>query len=184
MFNSFNQQGEPSSLMGLKLPSRCRLPSKASMTDPSMSNHNIMEQSNHSPGKVKRCSGLGRFLHKFKTLSTSRKASFEAKTLPMLTTPPPKVKTFSTLRKFPPEIRILIFKFSMDLGGPIPATMSPLISALRPDETLYHEALEVLRMKSCFSIELKEIPTTSKSQLGYLRKLILRYGYSIPGKQS
>jgi hypothetical protein len=72
----------------------------------------------------------------------------------------------------------------MDLDSPMPATMPPLISALRPDKTLYHEALEVLRTKSCFSIEFKEIPTTSRSQLGYLRKLILRYEYSISGRQT
>jgi hypothetical protein len=153
------------------------------MTDLSTLN-NTMDSSNHSPDKVKALSALRIFLHKAKTISTPRKLPPKVKTLPALTTPPPKVKSLSTLRKFPPEIRILIFEYSMDLDCPMPATMSPLISALRPDQTLYHEALEVLRTKSCFSIEFKDIPTTSKSQLGYLRKLMLRYEYSIPGRQT
>jgi hypothetical protein len=162
MFNSFNQRGEPSSLMDIKLPALCRIPSRGSMTDLSMSN-NKMEPSNRFLVKVKSLAWLRKFFQKIKTLSAPRKASPEATALPMLTTLPPKVKILSTLRKFPPEIRTLIFEFSMDLDGPMPATISPLISALRPDQTTYYEALEVLRTKSCFSIELKDIPTTSKS---------------------
>ena len=173
----------PSSLTDIELPVLCRLPSKANMTDPSMLN-NTMDSSNQAPGKVKALSALRRFLHKAKIISTLRKFPPKVKALPALTTLPPKVKSRSTLRKLPPEIRMLIFECSMDLDCPLPATMSPLISALRPDQTLYHEALEVLRTKSCFSIEFKEIPTTSKSQLGYLRKLILRYEYLIPGRQT
>jgi hypothetical protein len=153
------------------------------MTDPSMLN-NTMDSSNHSPDKVKALLALRRFLHKAKTISTLRKFPPKAKTLPALTTLSPKVKSPSTLRKFPPEIRTLIFKCYIDLDYPIPASMSPLISALRPYQTLYHEALEVLRTKSCFSIEFKEIPTTGKSQLRYLQKLILGYEYSIPGRQT
>jgi hypothetical protein len=55
----------------------------------------------------------------------------------------------------------------------------PLVSALRPDQALYHEALEVLRTKSCFSIELGDIYKASKLQVGYVRKLILRYEYYV-----
>jgi hypothetical protein len=102
------------------------------MTDPSMLN-NTMDSSNHSPDKVKALLALRRFLHKAKTISTLRKFPPKAKTLPALTTLSPKVKSPSTLRKFPPEIRTLIFECSMDLDYPIPAIMSPLISALRPD---------------------------------------------------
>jgi len=90
-------------------------------------------------------------------------------------------KALSTLRVFPPEIRSVIFKHSMMLDGPLPTQMPALITALRPDQTLYYEALDVLRNDSCFSVfvEASEIDifTTSKSQVEYVRKVILRYQY-------
>jgi hypothetical protein len=90
-------------------------------------------------------------------------------------------KALSTLRVFPPEIRSAIFKHSMELDGSLPTQMPALITALRPDQTLYYEALDVLRNDSCFSVDVDaseiDVFTVSKSQVEYVRKLILRYQY-------
>jgi hypothetical protein len=69
----------------------------------------------------------------------------------------------------------------MELDGPLATQMPALITALRPDQTLYYEALDVLRNDSCFSVDVDtseiDVFTVSKSQVEYVRKLILRYQY-------
>ena len=87
-----------------------------------------------------------------------------------------RCKGLPTLRAFPPEIRSAIFKHSMDIDGPLPTQMPALITALRPDQTLYHEALEVLHKDSCFSFDIPQrtVSTISESRTEYIRKLVLR----------
>jgi hypothetical protein len=88
-------------------------------------------------------------------------------------------KAVPTLRAFPPEIRSVIMKSTLGLEGPLPTHMPPLIIALRPDQPLYHEALDVMRKDSFFSIDASRTCrfTTSNPQAEYVRKLVCRYGY-------
>jgi hypothetical protein len=95
----------------------------------------------------------------------------------MLQTSKSGCKALSTLKFFPPEIRSVIFKHSMELDGLLSKHMPALITALRPDRTLYYEALGVLRKESYFIANMSNIFTISNSRAGYVRKLVLRYEY-------
>jgi len=64
----------------------------------------------------------------------------------------------NTLRPFPPEIRIIIFKLAMESEKNDDENVkldSDLLIALRPDQTLYIEAIEVYNQINYFPISLK-----------------------------
>jgi hypothetical protein len=88
-------------------------------------------------------------------------------------------KALSTLRILPPEIRFAILKLAMDLDGLIPTHMPAVIAALRPDQTLYHEALDLLRRDSSFSIDMFNALTVSGPRVEYIRILVLLYEFSL-----
>ena len=91
------------------------------------------------------------------------------------------VKPLSTFRRFPPEIRRIIFKFCKntdkpdsrvpdipyETGGQVPT----LVVALRGDQVLYHEALEAMHENGV--IHLQDVPKLNNAQLRFARTLIL-----------
>jgi hypothetical protein len=93
----------------------------------------------------------------------------------MLRTSKMGCKSLSPLRVFPPEIRSIIFKYSMELYERLlPEHMPALIPALRPDPILYGEALGLLRDKNYFIADMSNVFTISNSQAEYVRILVLR----------
>jgi hypothetical protein len=70
-------------------------------------------------------------------------------------------------------------KNTLNLEGPLPKHMPPLIIASRSDQTLYHEALDVMRKDSFFSMDVARTFrfTDSNPQAEYVRKLVCRYEY-------
>jgi hypothetical protein len=76
-------------------------------------------------------------------------------------------KPLSTFRRFPPEIRIMIFAYAIKPTSELP----PLITAFRGDQLLYHEALEYIHKTNGFTVN--DIRRLNDTQLGYMQKLVI-----------
>jgi hypothetical protein len=73
-------------------------------------------------------------------------------------------KPLSTFRRFPPEIRTMIFSHAIKPTSELP----PLITAFRGDQLLYHEALEYIHKTQGFTIN--NIRRLNDTQLRYVRR--------------
>jgi hypothetical protein len=76
-------------------------------------------------------------------------------------------KPLSIFRRFPPEIRTMIFAHAIKPTSELP----PLITAFRGDQVLYHEALEYIHKTQGFTVN--DIRRLNDTQLGYMQKLVI-----------
>jgi hypothetical protein len=73
----------------------------------------------------------------------------------------------STLRRFPPEIRTMIFAYAIKPTSELP----PLITAFRGDKVLYYDTLEYIHKTQGFTV--KDIRRLNDTQLGQMQKLVI-----------
>jgi hypothetical protein len=76
-------------------------------------------------------------------------------------------KPLSTFRRFPPEIRTMIFAHAIKPTSEPP----PLITAFRGDQILYHEALEYIHKTQGFTVN--DTRRLNDTQLCYMQKLVI-----------
>jgi hypothetical protein len=90
--------------------------------------------------------------------------------------------SYFDLRALPVEIRVLIFRYCLDLVWQ-DESMPALIAALRGDRQLYHEALEVFYANNILAVSPdteKRVASMSLAAMRTIERATVFYGYGPP----